>query len=162
VLIYNNPKVAAGVTVNPAVIKGVKDHPNVVGIKDSSKDTWKDNLEAGGDEIFSLAGSANYFLDLLSKGGTGGVLSLANIIPQACVDLYEAFASGNLDEAKKKNESLVSLNKQVSGKYSVAGVKAAMDLMGFTGGSPRRPLKPVTEEQRKDLEKTLKDFGYIK
>lgn len=161
VLVYNNPSVASGVTVTAEVIEGVKDHPKVVGIKDSSKDTWRENLAAGGEDVWALAGSANYFMELLKEGGVGGVLSLANIIPQACADLYEAWMAGKQAEAESLNENIMALNKRVSGKYGVAGVKAAMDLMGLSGGSPRRPLKPVTAEQRKDVADTLKDFGYL-
>ena len=32
------------------------------------------------------------------------------------------------------------MNHAISGSYGVAGVKAAMDLAGFVGGPPRRPL----------------------
>ena len=51
----------------------IKDHPNVVGIKDSSKETYKDILDASKGGMNVLAGSANYFLDLMAIGGTGGV-----------------------------------------------------------------------------------------
>lgn len=162
VLVYNNPSVAAGITVTAEVIEGVKDHPKVVGIKDSSKDTWRDNLAAGGEDLLAMAGSANYFLDLLSAGGVGGVLSLANIIPQACSELYSLYIGGKKEEAAALNERLVSLNKLVSGKYGVAGVKYAMDYAGFSGGTPRRPLKGLTDEQKKSLEADLSASGFFR
>lgn len=162
VVLYNNPSVAAGVTITYNVLKRVKDHPNVMGIKDSSKDTYKDNLKASSEKFFVLAGSANYFLDLLENGGTGGVLSLANVFPDACVSLYRAFVEGRKEEAKRLNETLVSLNKAVSGTFGVAGVKVAMDLAGYVGGVPRRPLKELTDAQRESLRNTLKDLGFLK
>ena len=162
VVLYNNPAVAAGVTITYNVLKRVKDHPHVMGIKDSSKDTYKENLKAASDTFFVLAGSANYFLDLLENGGTGGVLSLANVFPDACVSLYRAFNEGRKDEARRINETLVALNKAVSGTFGVAGVKAAMDLAGFVGGTPRRPLKELTETQKESLRNTLKELGFIK
>lgn len=162
VVLYNNPAVAAGVTITYNVLKRVKDHPHVMGIKDSSKDTYKESLKAASDTFFVLAGSANYFLDLLENGGTGGVLSLANVFPDACVSLYRAFNEGRKDEARRINETLVALNKAVSGTFGVAGVKAAMDLAGFVGGTPRRPLKELTETQKESLRNTLKELGFIK
>ncbi|MBE0558158.1 MAG: dihydrodipicolinate synthase family protein, partial [Proteobacteria bacterium] len=102
-----------------------------------------------------LAGSANYFLDLLKAGGTGGVLSLANVYPDACARLYTLFKEGKVQEAEALNASLVGLNKEVSGSFGVAGVKAAMDLCGFCGGAPRKPLLPLTAEQIAALKASL-------
>lgn len=162
VLLYNNPSVASGVTISPEVIKKVSVHPNVVGIKDSSKGNFKDYILTVAEEFYVLAGSANFFLDLLSAGGVGGVLSLANVFPDECVKLYRHFRNGRNEEAKTLNEHLVSLNKEVSGTYGVAGVKAAMDFAGFTGGEPRRPLKPLSESQKEDLGNKLMTSGFIK
>jgi len=43
----------------------------------------------------------------------------------------------------------------VSGAFGVAGVKAAMDLTGFSGGAPRKPLLPLTQEQMETLKASL-------
>jgi 4-hydroxy-2-oxoglutarate aldolase len=155
VLLYNNPSVASGVTVKADLIHLVKDHPNVIGIKDSSSETYKQNLDAAKGKLCVLAGTANYFLDLLKNGGTGGVLSLANVFPDACAKLYTLFREGKMHEAEELNVSLIALNKEVSGPFGVAGVKAAMDLCGFCGGVPRRPLPPLTGEQLETLKQSL-------
>ena len=155
VLLYNNPSVAAAVTIKADLINRVKDHPNVIGLKDSSTETYAQNLEAAKGKMCVLAGSANYFLDLLRLGGTGGVLSLANVFPDACAKLYTLFQEGKMQEAEELNTALVGLNKQVSGSFGVAGVKAAMDLYGFSGGEPRKPLLPLTGEQLQMLKTSL-------
>ena len=118
------------------------------------------DIDAAKDEFYVLAGSASFFYDLLTAGGIGGVLSLANVFPDVCVELYKKFISGNLEEAKNISDKLVALNKQVSGTYGVAGVKAAMDIVGFVGGEPRRPLKPLTDEQKKNLETIIKESDF--
>jgi 4-hydroxy-2-oxoglutarate aldolase len=155
VVLYNNPSVAAGVTIRAELINLVKDHPNLIGIKDSSGETYRENLEAAKGRISVLAGSAGYFLELLKAGGTGGVLSLADVFPDACAKLYTLFMGGKMQEAEELNVSLIALNKEVSGSFGVAGVKAAMDLCGFCGGDPRRPLLPLTEAQRETLKVSL-------
>jgi 4-hydroxy-2-oxoglutarate aldolase len=104
VLLYNNPSVAAGVTIRADLIHLVKDHPNVIGIKDISSETYRQNLEAAKGKMFVLAGTANYFLDLLRSGGSGGVLSLANVFPDACAELYTLFTRGKTSEAEELNE----------------------------------------------------------
>ena len=155
VLLYNNPSVASGVTVKADLVHLVKDHPNVIGIKDSSSETYRQNLDAAKGKLCVLAGTANYFLDLLKNGGTGGVLSLANVFPDACAKLYMLFKAGMMQEAEELNVSLIGLNKEVSGPFGVAGVKAAMDIYGFCGGVPRKPLLPLTGEQLETLKQSL-------
>lgn len=162
VLIYNNPSVTGGVLVSPEVINRVSGHPNVVGMKDSSKGNYEDYLKAAKEGFYLLAGSAGFFLDLLKAGGIGGVLSLANVFPDDCVLLYRAFIEGRIDEAEIMSKNLVDLNKKVSGRYSVAGVKAAMNITGYVGGVPRKPLHPLNEAQKDELRKTLFESGYMK
>ncbi len=155
VLLYNNPSVASGVTIKADTLALVKGHPNVVGIKDSSKETYRDNLKAAGGDLCVLAGSANYFMDLMKNGGTGGVLSLANVFPEACGRLFALIQAGKTKEAEALDAVLTALNKEVSGAHGVAGVKAAMDCLGFCGGVPRRPLKGLTPEQAEALRKIV-------
>jgi 4-hydroxy-2-oxoglutarate aldolase len=162
VVLYNNPSVAAGVTIGPEVVRKVQSHPNVIGIKDSSAQTWQENLKAASQEFSVLAGSANYFLELLQSGGTGGVLSLANVFPEQCVAVYRAFADKRLEEARSLNERLVALNHKVSGSYGVAGVKTAMDLVGLCGGAPRRPIPALPESEKRKLEAMLREMGFLR
>jgi 4-hydroxy-2-oxoglutarate aldolase len=150
VVLYNNPGVAAGVSIRAELLRRLADHPRVIGIKDSSKETFRENLAAAAPGFSVLAGSASFFLELLRAGGTGGVLSLANVFPEECVRLYRAHAGGRAQEAERLNELLVELNSKVSGSFGVAGVKAAMDLAGYRGGEPRHPhlgLKPPELDQ---------------
>ncbi len=155
VLLYNNPSVASGVTIKADTIRLVKDHPNVVGIKDSSKETYRENTEAAKGGMCVLAGSAGYFLDLMKNGGTGGVLSLANVFPDACGKLFQLIKAGKMKEAEELDAILVTLNKEVSGTYGVPGVKAAMDFRGYCGGVPRRPMQGLKPEQLEALKKIV-------
>jgi 4-hydroxy-2-oxoglutarate aldolase len=161
VVLYNNPSVAAGVTIRLEVVEKVAGHPNIVGLKDSSKETYAENLKASSPKFAVLAGSASYFTELLRRGGTGGVLSLANVLPDACVRLYDAFLAGRKDEVERLNRLLVELNAKVSGSYGVSGVKAAMTLCGFVGGVPRLPFLPLTAEEVSGLRGVLEGSGLL-
>jgi 4-hydroxy-2-oxoglutarate aldolase len=162
VLLYNNPSVAGGVTIRRDLLQRLAGHPRVVAIKDSSKDTWRDNLAAASDTFFVLAGSAAYYLELLKAGGVGGVLSLANCFPEECAALHAAFTAGKQAEAEQLNAKLVELNSKVSGSFGVAGVKAAMDLRGFHGGEPRRPHFGLKPEEREQIRAALESSGFAK
>jgi 4-hydroxy-2-oxoglutarate aldolase len=161
VMLYNNPSVSAGLTASPNVIREISGHPNVVGLKDSSKGNFEQYIEVAQRGFSVLAGSANFFLDLLEKGGSGGVLSLANVVAEACVEVYQLYQKGEIKEAWEKQHHLVTVNQMVSGTYGVAGVKAAMNIAGFKGGEPRRPLRPLTTEEKADLKERLSETGFF-
>ena len=158
IVLYNNPSVAAGVTIRRELLQRVAGHPRIVGIKDSSKETYRENLQVASPSFRVLAGSAGYFLDLLKNGGTGGVLSLANVFPEACARLYRAYCDGRLAEAEALDRQLVELNHKVSGTFGVAGVKAAMTLAGYTGGVMRRPHKALTADEVGSFRSELECF----
>jgi 4-hydroxy-2-oxoglutarate aldolase len=160
-VLYNNPGVAAGVTIRAELLRRLADHPRVVGIKDSSKETFRENLAAAAPGFSVLAGSAAFFLELLRAGGAGGVLSLANVFPEECTRLYQAQLNGKTQEADRLNALLVELNTRVSGSFGVPGVKAAMDLAGYRGGEPRHPLLGLNPAEIGQLRAALQASGFL-
>jgi len=154
VLLYNNPEVAV-VTFSTGLISEVSKHPNIIGMKDSSKGNFASYLLAAGPDFNLLAGSATFFLEALVMGGVGGVLSIANFAPEACCKVYDLWKAGKLEEAKAEQYRLMTLNQRVSGRFGVAGVKAAMDFAGFYGGPPRGPLLPLTPDEKRRLREDL-------
>ncbi len=161
VLLYNNPEVAV-VTYSTGLIGEIAKDPNIVGMKDSSKGNFASYLLAAGPGFHLLAGSANFFFEALVMGGVGGVLSIANFAPDACCKVYDLWRAGKLEEARTAQYRLMTLNQKVSGKFGVAGVKAAMDLAGFYGGAPRFPLLPLTVEEKRKLQEDLLASGFLK
>jgi len=161
VLLYNNPGVT-GVTLSTAVVKEVSSHPNIVGMKDSSPGNLSQYILSAKPGFSLLAGSANFFFTGLLMGAVGGVLSLADAFPEPCCKLYDLGIKGLLEEGRKLQMELLELNQKVSGKFGVAGVKAAMDLAGFYGGPPRAPLPPLTADEKKKLREDLIASGFLK
>jgi len=161
VLLYNNPGVT-NITMSTTVIKEVSSHPKILGMKDSSAGNLSAYLVSAQPGFYVLAGSANFFFTGLIMGAVGGVLSLADVFPEPCCNLYELGAAGKLKEGRDLQLQILKLNQMVSGKFGVAGVKAAMDLVGFHGGPPRAPLLPLTTEEKKKLREDLIASGFMK
>ena len=133
VLLYNAPQFAGGVQIPPQTVVELSKHMNIVGIKDSSPAgpaRFMANLDPE-DDFSVLAGSVNTFYSSLHLGAAGGVLSLANIVPNRCVELYDLFLQGNYEQARELSNLLTRLNQVISGTWGVAGVKTAMDLIGL-------------------------------
>lgn len=163
VLMYNCPKFAAGVTISEKVVREMADHPNIVGMKDTSKEDIAIYTKASeGKDFFVIAGSITKFLYGLKVGAVGGVLSLANYQPDLCVKIQELYESGKEKEAEELNDKLVKCNKAGAGKYGPPGVKAGCDIFGFKGGEVRIPLIDCNEQEREAIKKTFVDAGFLK
>lgn len=162
VLLYNAPGFAGGVQIPLKTVVELSGHPNIVGIKDSSS--------AGPGGILSaldpkadfrvLAGSVGFFYASLHMGATGGIVSLADAMPEPCCELYRLFVDGRYPEAAELHQRLSRLNRSVSGFGGVAGVKGAMDICGYRGGSPRHPLMPLDDAGRESIRRAILAEGF--
>jgi 4-hydroxy-2-oxoglutarate aldolase len=163
VLLYNVPGFASGVTIPPQTVVVLSRHPNIVGMKDSAPAGPAKFLSCldPADDFHVLAGSANFIYPSLHLGASGGVLSLANALPEPCSNLYCLFTQGKYDEAKELSFRLARLNQAVSSSFGVAGVKAAMNIAGFKGGQPRHPLKELSDEARERIKQAIINEGFI-
>jgi len=163
VLLYNAPQFAGGVQIPSKAVVELAKHPNIAGMKDSSSAGPARLLsEVDPEEDFViLAGSMNSLYPSLHIGAAGGVISLANVVPEACAEMYEIFTQGQFEEARDLSASLIRLNQAISGTWGVAGVKAAMDLVGLKGGRPREPLIPVPNEAVAQIKQALTDEGLL-
>lgn len=160
VLIYNIPQ-NTGISVDPPLVIDLSRHPNIAGIKDSSGNL-ANLVEAlpwtrPGFGFFLGAGSILWPGLLL--GARGGILAMAAAVPELCVRLYSLFRQGNLEKAKKLQLDLAPLNKALTQTMGVPAVKYALDLLGYFGGSPRLPLRPLEEKQRKQIREMVKQLG---
>jgi 4-hydroxy-2-oxoglutarate aldolase len=43
----------------------------------------------------------------------------------------------------------------------VPGVKAALDILGYRGGDPRPPIRPLPEKRRQEVEEILAKAGLL-
>ncbi|GAI13843.1 unnamed protein product, partial [marine sediment metagenome] len=161
ILLYNAPKFS-GVTLSLELVVKLSGHRNIAGIKDSASSGIEKFIEAVPDDFVVIAGSINFMFPALLSGVVGGVISMANYFPDLTQELYLLGKEKNIGEGEKLHLRLSNLNKKISGAYGVAGVKAAMDLMGLVGGLPRKPLLGLKEEQKEKLRKDLKEAGLLK
>jgi 4-hydroxy-2-oxoglutarate aldolase len=158
VLLYNVPMVT-GVTIPPALVGALAKHPNVAGLKDSSGDlTWLvDVLGRVGQDFMVLCGHALAFQPALAAGACGGILAVADVLPEPFVRLHALHRAGDTSDALALQKRLVGAVRSLVDAYGVAGIKAAMDLRGLRGGDPRPPLLPVGRPERDALRRRLEE-----
>ena len=159
-LIYNAPGFC-GVTVSPALASRLAAHPGIVGMKDSASSGIERFLEFESDSFHVLAGSANFLFPAMMNGAIGGTVSLANSFPGIVMELFRYGQARDRAQGAPLQERVARINQAISGPYGPSGVKAAMNLGGFKGGIPRRPLLPLTAAQVEDMRKVLIEEGIL-
>jgi 4-hydroxy-2-oxoglutarate aldolase len=56
---------------------------------------------------------------------------------------------------------MIPVNNAVTGRFGIAGLKAAMDMLGYYGGPVRSPLLDLTESERQILGAILREGGIL-
>ena len=217
VIIYNFPQ-ATGYDIPAEVVVELAEHPNLIGIKESSGDVEKvrrmvegsrhvkrsatvsetfdavtprmlkaategngqggELVTIGGAKSSSaavsvigglktrqkevgfqvLVGAAHKLEPSLQAGAVGAILAFADAAPTACYEIYAAWKEGDSELARLKQERIVNAAQRVVGELGIPGVKYAMDLNGYFGGSVRLPLLPVTADLKAEIERLMADI----
>jgi 4-hydroxy-2-oxoglutarate aldolase len=162
VILYNVPKFTH-VDMGAATVARVASHPNVVGMKDSGGNLAKlgDIVRLVPPDFQVLAGSAGFLFPGLAVGAVGGVLALANVAPQQSIDIYRLFKAGQWDEAAELQRRMIPVNAAVTARFGIAGLKAALDMLGYYGGPVRSPLLDIGNDDRRTLRDVLLTGGVL-
>lgn len=160
ILVYSVPQFT-GVNVDAALIARLAEHPNIIGIKESSGDVRRAAgiIDATPSGFQTLVGSAPTLYGSLSAGAVGAILGVACPLPEACVELYATFATGDTEKAQQLQQRLLAPSKLIVNELGVAGVKYAMERRGFYGGPPRPPLLPLNEANRRRVDQALGELA---
>jgi 4-hydroxy-2-oxoglutarate aldolase len=147
VLLYDAP-MFTGVTLPVPAVAKLAEHPNIIGLKESAPDiALVADFVASTPRAFQvLVGSAPTLYPSLCVGATGGIVALACVVPDLCVRLLALVDEGRHGEARELQRQLTPLARSITATYGVGGLKAALELAGYIGGDPRRPLGAATPQ----------------
>jgi 4-hydroxy-2-oxoglutarate aldolase len=156
IMVYSVP-IFTHVTVEAPLIARLGNHPNIVGIKDSSGNVEGAAaiIAAAPQEFQTLVGSASTLYESLEVGAVGAILALADALPDLCCDVYEASRAGDRAKAHSLAQKLLTPSNMLVRRYGIAGLKYAMDHLGYYGGPPRPPLLPVGDKARVEIDGML-------
>lgn len=156
IILYNMPA-NSSINLSAKIVIELSRHPNIIGLKDSSGNIVQiaEIIHNTGKDFSVFAGSASFLFPSLVVGAKGGTLALANVLPNECVAIQELVDIGDYNEAKELQFRLLDINNAVTSRWGVAGLKAAMEIQGLYGGEPRKPLLPLGEKDRVELENIL-------
>lgn len=145
--------------LSPQTVGKLAEHENIHGIKDSSGDIQ--NLQRlinhTGPEFHVLVGSGGVYAQALGVGASGGVMALANVVPEQVSEIYDLIHHNDHESAQTINKNLVELNHAVTSEYGVPGLKSAMRLRGMPAGHVRRPFNRVSESVSETIKTLLEE-----
>ncbi len=162
ILIYLIPQFS-GVYLRPETIARLAEHPNIIGLKDSSGDlpALEDLFRmVNTDEFNILMGAPTLLKQALEAGAAGGVLAVGCIAPNTCVALERSCRSGEGGRTERLQERLSRLSRRTTAN-GIGYVKAALDLIGLYGYLPRSPLPSPTLEQKAEIAAAIEESGFF-
>ncbi|GAB4534753.1 MAG: 4-hydroxy-tetrahydrodipicolinate synthase [Anaerolineae bacterium] len=162
VLLYNNPG-RTGVKLSVGLVARLAEHPNIVGIKDSSGDLTLtiEMVRQTGDDFAVLMGRDSLIYAGLQHGIKGAIAATANVVPGLVVEIYQAFMEGDMARSLAAQEKLLPLRLAFDlGTFPVV-VKDAMNMIGVPVGPARRPLTSLTGTARDKLREILEQVGAL-
>jgi len=162
VLLYN-VTLFTGVNLMPDAVERLAAHPNIIGMKESNADLVQlaDTIARTPDDFVVFGGSAPTFYHALSAGADGGVLAIAGVIPDICVEMFEHIREGRHAEALALQRRITPLGRLLGAVHGVAGLKYALDQIGFIGGPTRPPLGTVPPDAQRQIREQLAALGVL-
>ena len=158
IVLYNIPA-RTGNALAPATVAKLSKIPNIVGAKDSSGnfDNMLQYIEQTRDskDFAVLSGNDSLILWNHLAGGTGGIAGCANVFPEVMASIYNYFAAGDLENARKAQDSIRSFRGCFKYGNPNTIVKTAVNLLGYPVGKCRAPFNQVPEEGIEALKKVL-------
>src|SRR5260370_37894427 len=89
IILYSMPDLT-GVKIEPETAARLSEHKNIIGIKDSSADVAKlaETLGLAPDDFAIMTGNSTVLCEALQAGARGGILAVACVAPQLCLEIY--------------------------------------------------------------------------
>jgi 4-hydroxy-2-oxoglutarate aldolase len=162
VLLYN-VTVYTGVNLLPEAVERLACHPNIIGVKESNSDIVQlsETITRTGETFIVLCGSLLTLYASLSAGAAGAVLGPAGVVPDLCVDIFELVGRQRHAEALALQRRITPLARLLGAQHGVAGLKYALDQIGYVGGPTRAPLGSVPPEAQTQIRDQLTALGCL-
>ncbi|MFV0459272.1 MAG: dihydrodipicolinate synthase family protein [Actinomycetales bacterium] len=161
IVYYNIPGIT-GAKLSAAEIAALGEIEHVDYLKDTSGDAvaLADLLASRTDKIKAFNGWDTLTFFGIASGAEASVWGAAGIVPELAVELWETLGvKHDLLAARELWTRLWRLSSWLESVNYVAGVKTAMDLVGFSAGPARLPVRPLAEAQRVELRDLLNSIG---
>jgi 4-hydroxy-tetrahydrodipicolinate synthase len=148
IVVYNVP-IRSAVDIAPATVGRLsRDFDNIVGIKETTKDFEHVSLvlDQCGTDFLVYSGIELLCYPMLAIGGDGHLSCVANFAPRPVAALYDAFAAGDQETARRLHYDLHPLVELAFLETNPVPAKWAMEELGLLASAfAREPLAPLSD-----------------
>jgi 4-hydroxy-tetrahydrodipicolinate synthase len=162
-VVYNNP-VTTGVDILPWLVAKLSRIENVVAIKESSGNVGRvEEIRLLCDDDFAVfCGDETLCLPSFCMGAGGWFTATANIIPRACVELYELVVEREeLASARQLYDKMIPLMQFLVRTGLIRSVMTALPMMGRPVGEPQAPIQLLGDDDRAELKQLLQSWELL-
>ncbi|HER09115.1 MAG TPA: 4-hydroxy-tetrahydrodipicolinate synthase [Bacteroides sp.] len=164
-ILYNVPGRTGSNIRAETVLRLAADFPDkIVAVKEASGDL-NQVMEIIGNRpegFMVISGDDSISLSLIASGGDGVISVIANAYPALFSTMIAAALEGAFGKARELHYRLFPMMKAIFKEGNPAGVKAAMEIQGWTENVLRLPLIPVTGKlyaEIRELDRQLHQGG---
>lgn len=164
IIVYNVP-IRAAVDISPeTVVRLRRDHENIVGIKETTRDFEHVSyvLDKCGTDFIALSGIELLCYPMLCLGGDGHLSCAGNFAPEPAAELYDAFVAGDHQRARELHYDLHPLVDAAFAETNPVPAKWIMHKLGILP-SPhaRAPLSGLSEPGQQKVAKLLASSPHV-
>lgn len=162
IIMYSVPS-RTGVNMSSDAVDILKEHPNIVGIKEASgniSQICKTAMHIN-DNFNLYSGNDDQTVPILSLGGVGCISTVSNIIPARYSLMIHDFLDGRVTDAGLEQVALKPLIDVIFSEVNPIPIKAALSMMGKCGLEYRLPLCPPSSKTQFALYDELRNYGIL-
>ncbi len=162
VITYNVPS-RTGVNLLPSTMAELAKVDNIVGIKEASGniDQLQELVRLCGDKVDIYLGEDALTFVGCALGASGVISVAANVVPKLMQDICDFTCNSKINEARALQLKLLPLIKNLFCEVNPIPVKKAMNLLGFSAGSPRLPLTVMEDDNAEKLAQSMRELSII-
>jgi 4-hydroxy-tetrahydrodipicolinate synthase len=157
IMLYNYPG-RTGAMMGEEFLDRVGRSANFCAIKESSGDINRIHLLARDYPHIQLCcGMDDQALEFFAWGSNCWVCAGSNFAPEAHIALYQACCiDGDFDKGRRIMSAMMPLMRvlEQGGKF-IQCIKHGAKIRGLPAGPPRRPLKPLNKDDKRQLEQVI-------
>ena len=155
--------------LTPEFVKRLKHHPNIQGIKYSTKNSLDiaKVIMLADDNFQVMSSVATTLLSCLSLGVKAHTTSIAGCLPEMLVNIYNLFVKGEMDQALEEQQNLIRFLGELPKKarqdnfFLAAEEKYILSLRGVCNEYTSSYYRDLNKEEKIKVKEILKKFNII-
>ncbi|MEO1257366.1 MAG: 4-hydroxy-tetrahydrodipicolinate synthase [Bacteroidota bacterium] len=113
------------------------------------------------ENFLVLSGDDSLTLGMIACGADGVISVIANAFPAQFSGMTRAALAGDFDKARQLQYELFDLHPWLYADGNPAGIKAALEILGYCRKELRLPLVPVSESTYANLKKEVEKIAGV-